>query len=90
MTKAGDVALGACLMTVDGEEKVVGKEIVESFGIYTLVTNEALVVVNGVVASPFAGRVISRNVIKDTDSFFFILGCWGIIDLCEWHSCCAI
>jgi len=54
LVRAGDVEPGACVMTVDGQEKVVTNELVKASGIYTVVTEKEFIVVNGVVASPFA------------------------------------
>ena len=51
---AGEVAIGSCLCTVDGFEVVESISMVKASGIYTVVTMEEYVVVNGVVASPFA------------------------------------
>jgi len=53
---ASAVQAGDCLRTVDGAEKMVSVSVVEGQGVYSLVTKEEFVVVNGVVASPFAGN----------------------------------
>jgi len=54
LVQAGSVAAGSCLQSVDGEDRVVSNEAVQGAGAYSVVTQEALVVVNGFVASPFA------------------------------------
>jgi hypothetical protein len=54
ITAAKDVAVNSCVMTVIGQSEVVSNNKVAGTGIYTIVTNEEYVVVNGVVASPFA------------------------------------
>jgi len=54
LVQANTVQVGSCLRSVDGEERVVSNEAVQGAGAYSLVTQEALVVVNGFVASPFA------------------------------------
>ncbi len=54
VTAAKDVAANSCVMTVNGPSAVVSNNKVVGTGIYTIVTNEEYVVVNGVVASPFA------------------------------------
>jgi hypothetical protein len=51
---AKEVAVNSCVMTVNGQSAVVSNNKVAGAGIYTIVTNEEYVVVNGVVASPFA------------------------------------
>jgi len=56
LVRAASVQTGACVQTVNGQEVVVANNVVQGEGLYTVVTeNKAdLVVVNGVVASPFA------------------------------------
>jgi len=54
LTYASNVRVGDCLQTVQGREMVVSKTQVQSQGIYTVVTENEMVVVNNVVASPFA------------------------------------
>jgi len=54
LTSAKDVVSDLCVMTVDGQSAVVSNNKVAGSGIYTIVTGEEYVVVNGVVASPFA------------------------------------
>lgn len=56
LVRAADVHEGDCVLTAqDGLAAVVSnKEVVSNEGIYTIVTNADFVVVNGIVASPFA------------------------------------
>jgi len=54
LTAAKDVTAAACVMTVNGPAEVVANNHVVGYGIYTIITKEEYVVVNGVVASPFA------------------------------------
>jgi len=54
LVPASSVSAGMCAQTVDGQEEVVAAELLEGRGVYSLVTSEALVVVSGFVASPFA------------------------------------
>lgn len=54
LTRAGDVVKGSCVSTVDGLDEVISASIVRGLGVYTFVTMEEYVVVNGVIASPFA------------------------------------
>jgi hypothetical protein len=56
LTKASNVEVGSCIQSVKGQEQVVSTNVVSGKGIYTIVTNEEYVVVNGIVASPFAGN----------------------------------
>ena len=55
------VSIGDCIMTVSGHEKVVEVENVLGEGVYTLVTNEEFIVVNGIIASPFGGNHMIAN-----------------------------
>ena len=52
---AADVTVGDCVLTVDGHERVVSVGKVEGKGIYTVIAMEELIVVNGVIATPFGG-----------------------------------
>jgi len=52
---AGQVAVGDCVQTVSGRERVVSVSAVEGKGIYTVIAMEELIVVNGVVATPYGG-----------------------------------
>ena len=51
---AGIVTVGSCLLTVEGFEAVTSVSILKLVGIYTIVTMEEYLVVNGFIASPFA------------------------------------
>ena len=62
LTASKDVALGNCVMTVDGQEIVIEKEEILGKGIYTLVTMDAdYIVVNDFIASPFAVNHLVAN-----------------------------
>jgi Hint module len=54
LKSAKDVSVGECVMTVSGSEKVVESYTVSGYGIYTVVSMEEFIVVNGIIASPFA------------------------------------
>lgn len=51
---AGSLSAGDCLRTVDGDEAVAAVSMTQAAGIYTAVTTNEFLVVNGIVASPFA------------------------------------
>jgi len=51
---AGNLEKGSCLKTIDGDEFVESAVRVIAKGLYTAVTENEFLVVNGVVASPFA------------------------------------
>jgi hypothetical protein len=53
--RADAVSAGDCVMTMDGEEKVMDMVTMQGKGIYTVVTNKEYIVVNGIVATPFGG-----------------------------------
>jgi hypothetical protein len=49
------VVVGDCVETVSGRERVVSVSTAEGEGIYTAIAMEELVVVNGIVATPYGG-----------------------------------
>ena len=61
LVKAVDVEVQSCVRTVDGVEQVISNEFVHSNGIYTVVTQSEFLVVNGIVASPFASNHAVAN-----------------------------
>ena len=52
---AGNVVVGDCVQTVSGRERVLSVSQVEGEGIYTAIAMEELIVVNGVVVTPYGG-----------------------------------
>ena len=52
---ASSVVVGDCVQTVTGRERVVSVSTVEGKGIYTVIATEELLVVNGIVATPYGG-----------------------------------
>jgi hypothetical protein len=53
--RADEVLVGSCVYTVDGSEKIARTSLETSAsGLYTIITTEEFVVVNGIVASPYA------------------------------------
>lgn len=54
LTAAGEVTTGMCLQSTSGLQEVVSIEKVKGRGLYTIVTEAEMVVINGFVASPFA------------------------------------
>ena len=54
LSYAGALTEGDCLRTVDGDEVVTALSMTKAEGIYTAVTTNEFLVVNGIVASPFA------------------------------------
>jgi Hint module len=54
LQKASDVIVGSCLMTAYGPAQVTATSFVRGKGVYTIVTTEEFIVVNGIVASPFS------------------------------------
>ena len=55
LVAAVDVTVGDCVQTVSGQEQVVFINKIEGKGIYTVIAMEELIVVNGIVATPFGG-----------------------------------
>jgi hypothetical protein len=52
---AEQIVMGDCVQTVDGHEQVVSVNHVKGKGIYTVIAMEELIVVNGIVATPYGG-----------------------------------
>ena len=55
LVTARQVAMGDCVQTISGREQVVSVSQVEGKGIYTIIAMEELIVVNGIVATPYGG-----------------------------------
>ena len=52
---ASQVTVGDCVQTVSGHEQVVSVGKTEGKGVYTVIAMEELIVVNGIVATPYGG-----------------------------------
>jgi Hint module len=68
---AKDVNVGDCIMTVSGQERVSTVEVVSGQGLYTIVTKAEYVVVNGIIASPFAVNHMMANMYYDMHRFLY-------------------
>lgn len=70
LVTARSVSVGQCLKTVDGDEVVASLVLDKEFdGLYTAVTENEFLVVNGVVASPFAlAHGVAHAYFNRTDS----------------------
>ena len=56
VTKAADeIVVGDCVNTIHGPETVVFIDRIPGQGIYTIITMEQLIIINGIVATPFGG-----------------------------------
>ena len=55
MVTASQVTAGDCVQTMTGREQVASVNTVEGKGVYTLIAMEELIVVNGIVATPYGG-----------------------------------
>jgi hypothetical protein len=54
LTMAKNIKVGMCIVSISGPEKVSSIESVQGYGLYTIITNEEFIVVNGFVVSPYA------------------------------------
>lgn len=70
---ASKVSAGDCIMTVTGQEVVDSVSIVQGKGVYTIVTNEEFVVVNGIIASPFGANHMMANLYYNVHRVGFAL-----------------
>jgi hypothetical protein len=68
---ASSVTVGDCIMTVSGMEEVTAVETVQGQGLYTIVTGEEYVVVNGIIASPFAFNHMVANFYYNIHRFVY-------------------
>ena len=71
LTFASSVSVGDCVMTVSGEDMVSTIETVQGKGLYTVVTKEEYVVVNGIIASPFAANHMVANLYYNLHRFVY-------------------
>jgi hypothetical protein len=68
---ASDVSVGDCIQTVSGKEMVSMVEHVQSEGVYTIVTKEEFIVVNGIIASPFGANHMMANMFYNVHRFVY-------------------
>jgi Hint module len=68
---ASTVTVGDCIMTVSGMEEVSAVETVQGQGLYTIVTMEEYVVVNGIIASPYAYNHMAVNLYYNIHRFAY-------------------
>jgi hypothetical protein len=74
---ASSVTVGDCIMTVSGMEEVSAVETVQGEGLYTVITGEEYVVVNGIIASPFAFNHMVANFYYNIHRFVY--GCVPVL-----------
>ena len=65
------VTMDDCVMTVGGEERVSMVSTTLAEGLYTIVTKEEFVVVNGIIASPFAYNHVAGNLYYNIHRFLY-------------------
>lgn len=70
---ASQVAVGDCIMTIAGQEKVSSVLSVKGTGLFTVITNEEYIVVNGIIASPFSANHMMANLYYNMHRFAFAL-----------------
>jgi hypothetical protein len=68
---ASSVTVGDCIITVSGMEEVSAVETVQGQGLYTIITKEEYVVVNGIIASPFAFNHMVANFYYNIHRFLY-------------------
>jgi hypothetical protein len=68
---ASDVSIGDCIQTLSGEEKVSMIQHVRGEGLYTIVTKEEFIVVNGIIVSPFACNHVMANMFYNVHRFVY-------------------
>lgn len=65
------VTVNDCVMTVAGEERVSSAGAIMSEGLSTIVTKEEFVIVNGIIASPFAYNHVAGNLYYHLHRFLY-------------------
>ena len=68
---ASQVTVSDCLTTVAGEERVSSVGTILAKGLYTIVTKEEFVIVNGIIASPFAYNHVAGNLYYQLHRFLY-------------------
>ena len=71
LISAAQINVGDCVLTVSGEERVRAVEITRGVGVYTIVTKEEFVVVNGIIASPFGVNHMMANLYYNMHRFVY-------------------
>jgi hypothetical protein len=75
LVSVAEVTIGSCLQSIYGRQKVVSIDMVSGLGVYTVVTSKAYLVVNNIIASPFA---ISHAI---GTSFYSFVHSIGLLEL---------
>jgi hypothetical protein len=70
---ASKVSVGDCVQTVSGQEIVTSIKIVKGEGVYTIVTNEEYIVVNGIIASSFGANHMMANLFYNIHRFLYAI-----------------
>lgn len=73
LVHASEVNVGDCVQTVSGQETVTSISTVRGNGVYTIVTNEEYIVVNGVIASSFGANHMMANLFYNIHRFLYAL-----------------
>lgn len=69
---ASKVSVGDCINTISGQEKVSIVQSVRGQGLYTIVTNEEYLVVNGIIVSPFGSNHLIANLYYNIHRFVYV------------------
>ena len=69
---ASAVSIGQCIRTIAGQEKVSSVGKIRGEGVYTIVTNEEFIIVNGIIASPFGGNHMMANLYYNLHRFMHV------------------
>ena len=69
---ASEVSVGDCISTISGQEKVSMVQSVRGEGLYTIVTNEEYLVVNGIIVSPFGSNHLMANLYYNIHRFVYV------------------
>jgi Hint module len=90
---ASRISVGDCINTISGQEKVSMVQSVRGEGLYTIVTNEEYLIVNGIIVSPFGSNHLMANLYYNIHRFVYMtspfLLTWPILHATNEVSKCS-
>ena len=73
LTYASKVSVGDCINTVKGQVKVLEVMSVQGQGVYTVITMEEYLVVNGIIVSPYGVNHLMGNLFYNIHRFVYMI-----------------
>jgi hypothetical protein len=69
---ASKASVGDCIQTISGQETITAIETIQGNGVYTVVTTEEFIVVNGIIASSFGANHMMANLYYNIHRFLYV------------------